>query len=62
MAIIIYLLIQHFINNLHNIQSKSNNNSSTEDSVSSNSTKKISDINGNNRDSIIYMVLKLCTD
>lgn len=62
MAIIIYLLIQHVINNLHNIQSKSNNNSSTEDSVSSNSTKKISDINGNNRDSIIYMVLKLCTD
>lgn len=62
MAIIIYLLIQHVINNLHNIQSKSNNNSSTEDSVSSNSTKKISDINGNKRDSIIYMVLKLCTD
>lgn len=62
MAIIIYLLIQHVINNLHNIQSKSNKNSSTEDSVSSNSTKKISDINGNKRDSIIYMVLKLCTD
>lgn len=39
MAIIIYLLIQHVINNLHNVQSKSNNNSSTEDSASSNSTK-----------------------